>query len=101
MGWREEPDVVLGEGRRLRASRKNGNWQLWEVGGWGDPPECTRDLGGERLSGLIGRDLRGNDGQWGEGTYRAYLHQEERASNEGGGCHLTVKTVTHNLSCLK
>jgi hypothetical protein len=24
---------------------------------WGDPPECTRDLGDERLSGLKGRDL--------------------------------------------
>ena len=24
---------------------------------WGDSPECTRDLGGERLSGLKGRDL--------------------------------------------
>jgi hypothetical protein len=23
----------------------------------GDSPECTRDLGGERLSGLKGRDL--------------------------------------------
>jgi hypothetical protein len=29
-----------------------------EVGGWGDLPECTRDLGGERLSGIKGRDLR-------------------------------------------
>jgi hypothetical protein len=26
--------------------------------GWGDPPECVRDLGGERLSGLKERDLR-------------------------------------------
>jgi hypothetical protein len=23
-----------------RASRKNGNMQLWEEGGWNDPPEC-------------------------------------------------------------
>ena len=38
----------------LRAIRKNGNRQLQEIGGWGDPPECTRDLGGERLSGLKG-----------------------------------------------
>jgi hypothetical protein len=36
----------------LRATLING------VGGWGDPPECTGDLGGERLSGLKGWDLR-------------------------------------------
>ena len=42
----------------LRASRKNRNRQPQEVGGLGDPPECTRDLGGERLSGFKGRDLR-------------------------------------------
>ena len=33
----------------LRASRKNGNGQPREIGGWGYPPECTRDLGGESL----------------------------------------------------
>jgi hypothetical protein len=42
----------------LRTSRKNGNRQSWEVGSWGNPPEYTRDLGGERLSELKGRDLR-------------------------------------------
>jgi hypothetical protein len=42
----------------LRASRKNGSRQLQEVGGWGHPPECTRDLGGERFSRLKGRGLR-------------------------------------------
>jgi hypothetical protein len=36
------------------ASRKNGNRQPQEIGGWGDPPKCTRDLGGEKLSGLKG-----------------------------------------------
>jgi hypothetical protein len=25
----------------------------------------------------------------------------DRASREGGGCHSTVKTLTHNCSCLK
>ena len=44
----------------LRASRKNGNRKPEEIVGWGDPPECTRDLGGERISGLKGRDLRWN-----------------------------------------
>lgn len=38
----------------MRASRKNGNRQPLEVGGWRDPPDCIRDLGGERLSGLKG-----------------------------------------------
>jgi hypothetical protein len=42
----------------MRASRKNGNSQPLEIGGWEDPPECTRDLGGKSLSGLNGRDLR-------------------------------------------
>ena len=42
----------------LRVSRKNVNRQLQEVGGWGDPLEYTRDLGGERLSGIKRRDLR-------------------------------------------
>ena len=43
----------------LRASRKTGNRQPLEREGCGeDPPEWTRDLGGERLSGLKGRDLR-------------------------------------------
>lgn len=42
----------------LMSGRKNVNRQPQEIGGWGDPPECTRDLGGERLSGLKGRDLR-------------------------------------------
>jgi hypothetical protein len=46
--------VVLGEGKRteaLRVSRKNGNRQPWTSGDrrLQDPPECTRDLGGETL----------------------------------------------------
>jgi hypothetical protein len=42
----------------LRASRKNGNWQPCEIGGWVDPPEFTRHLAGKRLLGLKKRDLR-------------------------------------------
>jgi hypothetical protein len=34
---------------------KTGNLRKQEVE---DPPECTRDMGGKRLSGLKGRDLR-------------------------------------------
>ena len=41
----------------LRVSRKNENRQPQEIGGWGNPPECTRELESERLSGLKGRDL--------------------------------------------
>jgi hypothetical protein len=41
-----------------RASRKNGNRQLWKVEGWGHPLECARDLGDERLSGPKKWDLR-------------------------------------------
>jgi hypothetical protein len=43
--------MVLGEGKRtevLRPSRKNGNRQPWEVEDLEDPPEYTRDLGGEK-----------------------------------------------------
>jgi hypothetical protein len=59
--------------KALRASRKNGNRQPQEVGGWGVPPECTRDLRGERLSGQTqGRDLKWNAQQQEEGTYRAH-----------------------------
>jgi hypothetical protein len=42
----------------LRASRMNGNRQPQEIRGWGDPPECTRDLEGKRLLRIKGRDLR-------------------------------------------
>jgi hypothetical protein len=59
--WRGEHDRVLGGGKglkSLKASRKNGNMQSQKVGGWGDLPECTRDLGDERLSELKERNLR-------------------------------------------
>jgi hypothetical protein len=55
LGARKEHDLVLGEGKKTeapRASRKNENRQPQEVGDCGDPPEGTRDLGGERLSGI-------------------------------------------------
>ena len=50
---RGEHDQVLDRGNRAkapRASRKTGNRQPWGGGAL----ECTRDLGGERLSGLKG-----------------------------------------------
>jgi hypothetical protein len=75
---------VRGESDLLLAGRKdwspegmaNGNRQLQsqEIGGGGDLPECTRDLEGEILSWLKGRDII-------EPTSK----QEDRASNEGEG----------------
>ncbi len=70
---RDELDQVLwGLWNRtalMKISKKNGNRQLCEVGG-----EKTlgyiRDLGGERLPGLKGSDLRWNALQLGKGTCR-------------------------------
>jgi hypothetical protein len=42
----------------MKASRKNGNRQSQEIEDWRHPPECTRDLGDKRLSGIKGRNLR-------------------------------------------
>jgi hypothetical protein len=44
------------ERKTCRASIKNGNRQPQEAGVLGFPPECPRDLGSERLSGLKPRD---------------------------------------------
>lgn len=54
MGWLEKVTWSgIGWGiEALRASRKNGNRQPRDVGGWVYPIECIRDLGGEKLSGL-------------------------------------------------
>jgi hypothetical protein len=32
---------------------------------------------------------------------RKLVEQKDKASSEGGGCHSTVKTLTHNCSRLK
>ena len=50
--WVREKD------QRLEGQQKECKQATSEVGGWGYPPECTRDLGGERLSELKVRDLR-------------------------------------------
>jgi hypothetical protein len=44
----------------LRASRIPGNREPREIEGWRNPPECTRNLGVERLSGFKFKDLGGN-----------------------------------------
>ena len=58
---KREHDQVLSRNKRtevLRALQKE--WKQSTSGGrrWRDPPECTRDLGDERHSGLKGRVLR-------------------------------------------
>jgi hypothetical protein len=58
VGRRGEHDLVFSEGKGLGASRKNGNRQSREIGSWRDPLQYTRDLEGERPSGLKGRDFR-------------------------------------------
>jgi hypothetical protein len=47
-----------GAGLKPRGPAERINRQLREIGGGGDPLECTRDLGSERLSGHKGKDLR-------------------------------------------
>jgi hypothetical protein len=42
----------------LRVSRKNVNKQPQKIGGLAEFPECNRDLGGESLPVLKGRNLR-------------------------------------------
>jgi hypothetical protein len=42
-----------------------------------------------------------NDRQYGEGTYRAQLQQNDRAWNEVEEGHDTVTTLTHNCFCLE
>jgi hypothetical protein len=60
----------------LRARRKKEKQVISGDRRLGDPPERTRDLGGDRPSRLKGRDLRLNAQQQGEGTYRAHLQHK-------------------------
>ena len=51
----EDVSVPLGKEKKARV-RKNGNRQPQAIRGWGNPLECTSDLGSMRLSGLKGRE---------------------------------------------
>jgi hypothetical protein len=84
----------------LRASKKNGNLQPFEVevgdGGFQNVPETWEvrhwhNSKGETL------DEMPYSGKWGfiEPT------SSRKTSTEGWNCHSTVKTLTHNCSCLK
>jgi hypothetical protein len=46
------------KGRSSEGQQKEWKQETSGCRRWGEPPECTRDLGGERLSGLKERDLR-------------------------------------------
>jgi hypothetical protein len=96
---RGEHDQVLTWGKGLKPWKSQKEWKQATSGGrrWRDLPECTRDLGGKTLSGLIGRDLRWNALQWGEKTCRAHLQQKDKASSEEQGWHPTVKNSDPEL----
>jgi hypothetical protein len=57
-------------------------------------------MGGERLSGLKGRNFRWNVLEWGAGICRAHLQQKGGASSEEGVAISQSETLTHNCSCL-
>ena len=73
---RKEHDQVLwewGAGLKHWDQKKEWKQETLLCRRWENLLECTRDLGGERISGFKGRDLRWNVLQWGEGTYRVLL----------------------------
>jgi hypothetical protein len=60
-GRGEHGQVLVGKRTKaLGTSRKNQNRQTQEVGCWWNPLEYSRGMGGERLSGLKGRNFRWN-----------------------------------------
>lgn len=81
-GWgrgREEGDQVQnGVGGQERSPVGQQNEQIYaasdvEKGWWEDPLESTKDLGGERPSGLNKDDHCQNAQHGGEGTQRVFL----------------------------
>jgi hypothetical protein len=68
-----------------------------------DPLESSRNVAGERLSGLRGKDLRLNAQPWGEGIYRVYLQQNDRESSGGMGLpsHSYNIILKRNLSAMQ
>jgi len=54
-GERGKNDLVLDGGKGLKhrgPAKRMEHRQPWEEGGWVDPLECTRDLGGKKQSGI-------------------------------------------------
>jgi hypothetical protein len=73
-GEKGKNDQILGVGEQEWSPEGQQNkckYATSEVGG--GTLECTRELGGERLSGLKGRDFRWNALQQGEGACRVHL----------------------------
>ena len=70
-------------------------WKQASSGGRksGDPLKCTRDLGGERLSGRKGRDFGWSTVQWGGETCRVHLQWKDRTSS--GGIVLPSQSQKH------
>ena len=63
IGWGKRNEIPEGQQKEWKHATLGGRRLVY-------PPECTRDLGGERLSGLKERNLRLNVLQWGEGACR-------------------------------
>jgi hypothetical protein len=93
IGWGKSTEA-------LKASRKNWNRQPQEIGGWGgDSPECTRDLGGKRLSGI-----KGTLDEMPDSRERELI--EPTSSRKTGhqvrdGAAIPQSYLSHNCSCLK
>ena len=104
--WEEKWMWDCGEGTWLsigwvkETERKNQNRQPWEVGGCGDSPECTIDMGGKRRSGCKENYLKWDALHCGEGTWRAHLQQKDRHQVRDGVA-IPQSKLWPNCSCLK
>ena len=70
---------------------------FWEVEGRGEPLECTRDMGGERSSGLKGRDLRWNASIGEKELVEVISNRKIGHRIEGWCSHPTVKNTDPEL----
>ena len=80
----------------MRASRKNGNREPQEIGGWRDPqnaPETGEVRDSQDSKGGTFDEMPNSRKKE---LYRAHLQQEGSTSNEGWDCHSTVRSLTHN-----
>jgi hypothetical protein len=95
----------IGWGKRteaLRASRRNGNRLPQEIWGWGNPLECTRDLGGQTQDSK-GRTLdeKPNSRQRELTEPTSSRKTGHQVRNEVAIPKLWVTSLTHNGSYLK
>jgi hypothetical protein len=86
----------------LKASRKGGNRQPQEIGGWG-----TLQNASETWEVRDSQDSKGGtldeipDSRERELIEPTCSRKTGRTSSEGGGCHPTVTPLTHNCFCLR